>query len=114
MTHVVTGRCMDCKYTDCVRDCPVDECFKEGPKMLYIDPNLCIDCTICVSACPVNAIFKDDEVPGMYKDYLKINEEQSKVCPPIDEKQDALPTARTIEQILEFEQTNCPIQHDES
>src|SRR5260363_20904 len=30
MTHVVTQRCIKCRYTDCVDVCPVD-CFREGP-----------------------------------------------------------------------------------
>ena len=46
MTHVVTEACIKCKYTDCVDVCPVD-CFREGPNMLVIDPDECIDCTLC-------------------------------------------------------------------
>ena len=49
MTHVVTGRCVDCRYTDCCTVCPV-ECFYEtkDPAMLVIDPDTCIDCELCV------------------------------------------------------------------
>ena len=47
MTHVVVETCIKCKYTDCVDVCPVD-CFREGPNMLSIDPDECIDCA-CVS-----------------------------------------------------------------
>ncbi len=46
MTFVVTENCIKCKYTDCVEVCPVD-CFHEGPNMLVIDPDECIDCTLC-------------------------------------------------------------------
>src|SRR6266496_3002405 len=42
MTHVVMESCIKCKYTDCVDVCPVD-CFHEGPNMLVIDPDECID-----------------------------------------------------------------------
>lgn len=59
MTHVVTGACKDCKYTDCVIVCPVD-CFKEGPNILIIDPDECIDCGVCIPECPVDAIVTDD------------------------------------------------------
>src|SRR5262249_58450574 len=45
MTHVVTESCIKCKYTDCVDVCPVD-CFREGPNMLAIDPDECIDCAV--------------------------------------------------------------------
>jgi len=58
MTYVVTGACIDCKYTDCVVVCPVD-CFKEGPNTLIIDPNECIDCAVCVPECPIDAIVDD-------------------------------------------------------
>ena len=63
MTYVVTESCIKCKYTDCVDVCPVD-CFREGPNMLVIDPDECIDCTLCVAECPVEAIFAEDDVPG--------------------------------------------------
>ena len=62
MTYVVTETCIKCKYTDCVDVCPVD-CFREGPNMLVIDPDECIDCTLCVAECPVEAIFAEDDVP---------------------------------------------------
>lgn len=51
MTHVVTESCIRCKYTDCVDVCPVD-CFREGPNMLAIDPDECIDCAVCIPECP--------------------------------------------------------------
>ena len=60
MTYVVTESCIRCKYTDCVDVCPVD-CFREGPNFLVIDPDECIDCTLCVAECPVEAIFAEDE-----------------------------------------------------
>ena len=62
MTYVVTQSCIQCKYTDCVDVCPVD-CFVEGPNFLAIDPEECIDCTLCVAECPVEAIFSEDDVP---------------------------------------------------
>lgn len=55
MTYVVTESCIQCKYTDCVDVCPVDA-FREGPNFLVIDPDECIDCTLCVAECPVEAI----------------------------------------------------------
>ena len=62
MTHVVTESCIKCKYTDCVDVCPVD-CFHEGPNMLVIDPDECIDCAVCIPECPVNAILPEEDVP---------------------------------------------------
>jgi len=62
MTFVVTESCIKCKYTDCVDVCPVD-CFHEGPNFLVIDPDECIDCTLCEPECPVEAIYSEDELP---------------------------------------------------
>ena len=62
MTHVVSDNCIKCKYTDCVDVCPVD-CFVEGPNMLVINPDECIDCAVCVPECPANAIFAEEDVP---------------------------------------------------
>ena len=60
MTYVVTDSCVKCKYTDCVEVCPV-ECFYEGELMLAINPDECIDCGVCVSECPVNAISPESD-----------------------------------------------------
>ena len=63
MPFVVTENCIKCKYTDCVEVCPVD-CFHEGPNFLVIDPDECIDCTLCEPECPINAIYPEDDVPA--------------------------------------------------
>ena len=92
MTYVVTESCIKCKYTDCVDVCPVD-CFHEGPNMLVIDPDVCIDCTLCVAECPVEAIFAEDDVPEDQRKFTKINAELAKVWPVLTEKKDAPPDA---------------------
>ena len=84
MTFVVTENCIKCKYMDCVEVCPVD-CFHEGPNMLVIDPEECIDCTLCEPECPVDAIYADDEIPEGQESFLKINEELSQNWPVITE-----------------------------
>ena len=56
MTFVVTEACIKCKLTDCVEVCPVD-CFHEGPNFLVIDPDECIDCTLCEPECLETALF---------------------------------------------------------
>jgi ferredoxin len=92
MTYVVTESCIKCKYTDCVDVCPVD-CFKEGPNMLVIDPDECIDCAVCVPECPVNAIYADDEVPDDQKQFVALNAELAKAWPTITDTKDPLPEA---------------------
>ncbi len=88
MTFVVTESCIKCKLTDCVEVCPVD-CFHEGPNMLVIDPEECIDCTLCVPECPVDAIFSDDELPEAQNQFLALNAELSESWPVITEMKDA-------------------------
>jgi ferredoxin len=88
MTYVVTEPCIKCKYTDCVDVCPVD-CFREGPNFLVIDPDECIDCTLCVAECPVEAIFAEDDVPENQRGFIQLNAELSKSWPPIVERKEA-------------------------
>ena len=92
MTHVVTENCINCKHTDCVEVCPVD-CFHEGPNFLVIDPESCIDCTLCVAECPVGAIYPEDDVPAGQEHFLAINAELAPQWPVIDRKKPALPDA---------------------
>ena len=84
MTFVVTENCIKCKYTDCVDVCPV-ECFHEGPEMLVIDPDECIDCALCVPECPIDAIFEEDDLPEDQRHFIKINEILSAKWPIIEE-----------------------------
>lgn len=84
MTYIVTDACIKCKYTDCVEVCPVD-CFYEGPNMLVIHPDECIDCALCEPECPVDAIFADDEVPEDQVPFIELNAELAEVWPNITE-----------------------------
>ncbi len=88
MTFVVTESCIKCKLTDCVEVCPVD-CFHEGPNMLVIDPEECIDCTLCEPECPVEAIFSDDELPEAQNQFLALNAVLSESWPDITEMKEA-------------------------
>jgi len=92
MTHVVCEPCNNCKYTDCVAVCPV-ECFHEDEFILYIDPEECIDCGLCVPECPVEAIFADSDVPDKWESYVELNAEKAPDLPVITEQKDPLPTA---------------------
>ena len=92
MTYVVTEACIKCKYTDCVDVCPVD-CFREGPNFLVIDPDECIDCTLCVAECPVEAIYAEDDLSADQVQFTALNAELAKLWKPIVDKKDALADA---------------------
>ena len=77
MTYIITTPCGDVQDQSCVEVCPVD-CiyFDEGEdRMLYIQPDECIDCGACEPACPVTAIFAEDDVPAEEQAYVAINVE---------------------------------------
>lgn len=88
MTYIVTENCIKCKYTDCVEVCPVD-CFHEGPNFLVIDPEECIDCTLCVPECPIDAIYSEDDLPDDMHHFLELNESLSAKWPVITDQKDA-------------------------
>jgi len=96
MPFVVTDNCIKCKYTDCVEVCPVD-CFHEGPNFLVIDPDECIDCTLCEPECPVNAIYPEDDVPAGQEVFVGINAELAKAWPVITTRKDAPADAKDWE-----------------
>lgn len=72
MPFIVTEPCIRCKYTDCVEVCPMD-CFVEGPNFLAIDPDGCIDCSVCVAECPVGAIVNAAEASEAQQPFIELN-----------------------------------------
>jgi ferredoxin len=41
--------------------------------MLYINPDLCIDCEACVPACPTGAIYHEDRLPIEWRPFIDLN-----------------------------------------
>jgi ferredoxin len=76
MAHVVTSKCLGCKFTDCVEVCPV-ACFYELDGQVVIHPEDCIDCTACVAECPVEAIYAEEAVPSEFQANVAYNSEES-------------------------------------
>ena len=75
MAYVIAEPCVDVMDQACVDVCPAD-CihFEEGKdRMLYIEPDECIDCGACEPECPVEAIFTEEDVPDEWKPYTEIN-----------------------------------------
>ncbi|MCA8965185.1 MAG: ferredoxin family protein [Planctomycetes bacterium] len=89
MTHVVAEPCVNCKFTDCVEVCPVDA-FREGANCLVISPDDCIDCTLCVSQCPVGAIYIEGDLPEKWAEWLELNARLSRVWPAITKQKEPL------------------------
>lgn len=80
MTYIIAEPCINVKDTACVDVCPVDcihprkdEAGFSEAVQLYINPDECIDCGACEPACPVTAIFPEEEVPEKWKEYIQIN-----------------------------------------
>ena len=92
MTYVITERCIQCKYTQCVSVCPTDA-FREGPNFLTIDPDDCIDCALCVVECPVEAIYADCDVAQDQRHFIALNLELARRWKLIIETKAALPDA---------------------
>ena len=97
MAHVVTSKCLGCKFTDCVEVCPV-ACFYEFDNQLIIHPDECIDCTACVAECPVEAIYAEADLPSEYQANTELNATEAKRVKDegktaILKKKDPLPTA---------------------
>lgn len=78
MPHVICEPCVGAKHRDCIAVCPV-ECIHptleedKGEVMLFIHPDECIDCGACVPACPVVAIFIEQDVPAQWRGYIEKN-----------------------------------------
>ena len=83
MSYVITEKCLGERYGDCVEVCPVD-CIYPGEYQaegwdapavfMVIDPELCIDCSLCKPACPIDAIVEtEDDDP----EYAEINAQLS-------------------------------------
>lgn len=74
MTFVITGACIDVRDQSCVEVCPVDCIYVEaGDRMCYINPEECIDCAVCVAACPVAAIYDEKDLAPEDAPFLSVN-----------------------------------------
>ncbi len=101
MTTIVTDNCQRCRFTDCVTVCPVN-CFHGDDEMLYIDPDVCIDCSACIPLCPVQAIYEGDSIPADKQHWIAINAERASQLPVVSDKGDPYPGAEDRKAELGF------------
>jgi len=74
MTFVISAACIDVKDKSCIEVCPVNCIYGDSDdRMCYIHPDDCIDCAVCESACPVQAIYPLKEVPSEAVRFVEIN-----------------------------------------
>ncbi len=80
MAHVIAQPCIGTKDHSCVEVCPVDcihptneEGTFESIEQLFIDPDVCIDCGLCVDECPVQAIFPQEDLPAEWSSFIEKN-----------------------------------------
>jgi ferredoxin len=72
MAYVITEPCIGVKDGTCIEVCPVD-CIEEDTDQMVIDPERCIDCDLCVTVCPVNAIYNEGAVPQEWLPFIERN-----------------------------------------
>lgn len=93
MSYVIAEPCVATCKTECLATCPVesihapvsidelqsvaeeDRARRFPGLQLYIDPATCIDCGACAAACPVDAIFHEDDLPTAWASYREKNAE---------------------------------------
>ncbi|MFH2202400.1 MAG: ferredoxin family protein [Elusimicrobiota bacterium] len=75
MAHVINEKCLGEVYAACVDVCPVDCIYPgeyKGETFMVIDPEVCIDCGVCLPECPIGAIAGSEDEGG---DWAGINAE---------------------------------------
>lgn len=74
MPYIITEACIDVKDASCVDVCPVD-CIHttDDSPQYYVNPDQCIDCAACESACPVTAIFHEDDLSAADRPSIAVN-----------------------------------------
>ena len=74
MTYVITEACIDVKDQSCIEVCPVDCIYADDEdRICYVEPDECIDCGACEGACPVQAIFPEQNLGQESIQFIEIN-----------------------------------------
>lgn len=80
MAFVIALPCIGVKDAACVAVCPCDVIHPlpgtdayEREEQLYIDPEGCILCGLCVDECPAGAIFDEADLPTEWQSFVEKN-----------------------------------------
>jgi ferredoxin len=91
MPHVITRKCVGTCDSVCVDVCPVDCIVGPVPLdelravasrerrarfptiQMFIDPDECVDCGMCLPECPADAIYEAGDVPAAYSEDIARN-----------------------------------------
>ncbi|GAB2850609.1 indolepyruvate ferredoxin oxidoreductase subunit alpha [Microbacterium insulae] len=85
MAYVISNECIGEMDGSCVDVCPVD-CIYEGLEKRYIQPDECIDCGACLTACPVSAI----QAPADGQDPLWVADNRAFFALPLPTRSDPI------------------------
>jgi len=75
MAYVIAAPCVDHTDQSCVAACPVDCIWGDltVDRKLYVDPEGCIECGACESACPNGAILPESRLPAAWADFAWVD-----------------------------------------
>ncbi|MGA1845944.1 4Fe-4S binding protein [Deferribacter abyssi] len=54
--------CRACEDPSCVKVCPTNALTKREKGGVFVENSKCIGCRYCLDACPIGAVFWDDEI----------------------------------------------------
>ena len=75
MSYVIGAPCVDHTDQSCVAVCPVDAIYGDlaVDRKLYVDPEGCIECGACETACPNAAILPEGKLPGDWRAWATVD-----------------------------------------
>lgn len=74
MAYVIAAPCVGHKDLSCTLVCPAEAIAgMPGDPQMYIDPDLCIQCGLCVPVCPTQAIFPEEDLPEEWAGFARLN-----------------------------------------
>ncbi|MEA4926542.1 MAG: 4Fe-4S dicluster domain-containing protein [Syntrophomonadaceae bacterium] len=74
--------CMQCEYAACMNVCPNGAIARDKYNAVAVDPNKCLGCKMCISACSMGNIHYSTKEKRIMKCNLCLGEAQcAKYCP---------------------------------